>query len=733
MTPRMNPTKRIVLAACVLFTTTLALFLPSASFPLVNLDDPVFVTYNPIVVDGFSWHSIPHAFTGLHGDRCMYTPLLWLSFLADTLLFRASPSSPAGFHLSNILLHAANAVLLFFVLRLCTRRTLPALLAAAFWALHPLRVESVAWVTERKDTLSTLFALASILLYLKAFSPRGGTSSSHDWSPGVQPPPSTRHSSPVTRHCNKGCQCLALAAFVAGLLSKPMLVTLPFLFLLFDFWPLRRFSYRDALRAFPRLAFEKWPFFLLSAIAAVVTRHLQDVAVSGIPLLLRLGWLPSNYCFYLSKSIWPSALVPLAEGYPVTPLFVFFSAVILVSAVFVALALLRRCPGLAVGFAAFFGLLFPVSGIVVIGAHRVADRYAYLPAIGLSIALAAVLALHPRFRPAFLALALAFLAALAAVTHRILPVWSSSDALYDRIAIFYPNHFNVLATRFRETFFKKGDIPLANHIADAMLARRPSNAIAVWSKLLALAAENSSQDALDFYASHNPSEAIPDIQFHLHVALAALAADVGLPDQALDHLEQAIRDEPHGPDVLPQYHLTASAVCLLAGLDDEALGHARLVPQLLPSPPPSALSPEHRLKPLAALWGLGLYRQTLPALLRLAADAPSNPGILNNLAWLLATTPGSPASPSDALSIARQAHSLVPSSPVILDTLSVALAFDQRFDEAIAIAESLAESLRQTASPASREFLDHLLIRIDLYRRHLPYTEDAAPRLFLDS
>ena len=716
-----------IFAACVLFAATLALYLPAVSFSLVNLDDPVFVTYNPIVADGFSWNSISRAFTGLHGDRCMYTPLLWLSFLADTILFHASPETPWGFHLTNILLHAASAVLLFAILRACTRHTLPALLAAAFWALHPLRVESVAWVTERKDTLSTFFAFASILCYIKAFLPSGG--------PQVQPPPSTRHSLLVTCHCRKGCQCLALATFAAGLLSKPMLVTLPFLFLLLDFWPLGRYSLRDAPRSLPLLALRKWPFFLLSAAAAVLTRILQTEAVSDYPLLLRLTWLPSNYFFYLSKSLWPSALIPLAEGFPVTPLFVCSAIAVLAAVVAAALSLLRRCPGVAVGLAAFAGLLFPVSGIVVIGAHRVADRYAYLPSFGLSIALAALLsallAAFPRGRHAILALTFVGLATLATATHRLLPVWHCSDAIYARIAAFHPNHFTVLATRFREAFFKDGDVELARNLADAMMARRPSNAIAVWAKLLVIANIDRSDDALSFYADHIPSESIPDIQFHLHSALAAIAADAGRPDDALFHLDQSILDDVHGDAILPQFHLNAAAVCLIAGLPDQALAHARLVPGFLPDPPPACLSPGQRLKALAALWSLGPYRQTLPALLRVADDASADPALLNNLAWLLATTPASPAPPSDVLAIAGRARELAPSSPVILDTLAVVLAFNHRFDEAIAISTALAEALRNDASPTSQAFREHLLLRMDLYRQNLPFTEDAAPRLLL--
>ncbi|MBR6023205.1 MAG: hypothetical protein IK066_12400, partial [Kiritimatiellae bacterium] len=169
----MNSTKNNILLRLLppllLFLLSAVLFAPSVGYRLVSLDDPVFIYNNPIVFNGFSWTSLGRAFTALHGDRMMYNPLLWVSYLLDSLLYGASPYAPWGYHLTNVLLHAANAVLLYFILLAAVRRPWLAFFAAAVWALHPLRVESVAWVTERKDTLSTLFAFASILFYLKSW------------------------------------------------------------------------------------------------------------------------------------------------------------------------------------------------------------------------------------------------------------------------------------------------------------------------------------------------------------------------------------------------------------------------------------------------------------------------------------------------------------------------------------------------------------------------------------
>ena len=388
---------RPILPPLLLLLATFALFSPSIGYFFVNLDDPIFIAGNPIVYNGFSWASLGRAFTALHGDRAMYSPLVWVSFLFDNLFFRASVVHPWGFHFTNVLLHAASAVLLFFILRLCTRRPWIAFFAAAFWALHPLRVESVAWVTERKDTLSTFFAFLSILFYLVAW--KCGRPALDEGS--ETPPSPSRHPSLVTRHCNKGYQLLVLVAFVAGLLSKPMLVTLPFLFLLLDYWPLHRFSLRNIHRALPRLALEKWPFFLLALLVSLLTRRLQSGTVTEAPLLFRLASALVNTLFYFVKSFCPTALRPLADGYPVTPLLAFFALCLFLLLAAASAAFLRRCPGLAVGLSAFTGLLFPVSGIIFIGSVPVADRYTYLPSLGLSLAIAALLdALWKRRRPA---------------------------------------------------------------------------------------------------------------------------------------------------------------------------------------------------------------------------------------------------------------------------------------------------------------------------------------------
>lgn len=680
-----------LLPPLLLFLAACALFASSIGFRLVNIDDPFFIADNPIVADGFSWSSLGRAFTLLHGDKVMYSPLLWVSYLLDNLFFGASPLSPWGYHLTNVLLHAANAVLLWFILCTAVRRPWLAFFAAAFWAIHPLRVESVAWITERKDTLSTFFAFASILAYLKAFSLTGVA--------GAEPPSSARHSSFVTCHCNKGILSLSFLSLLLGLLVKPMLVTLPFLFLLLDAWPLRR------LPVFHRVAFrrilEKWPFFLLAFAFAFLTSHLHVGAVSQAPLFERICCLPSSYLFYFAKSVWPSALTPMSLGFPFHPVAQVVDAGILLALAALAVILFRPCPGFAVGLGAFVGLLFPVSGIVLIGMVPVADRYSYLPALGLSLALVSLLSMLSSRRGILLACCTLFVAlsALAYVTAGLLPAWRNADTLCDRIESIYPDHFSVLDYRFSQAF-AAGDLAAASGFADRLFAFRATNEHAVYAKLRILSQLDSSATALAFYAAYPPGDGMTDLGASIPLALAILATDIRDATAAAKHLQTArnIADDDASAH---------ASIDQVAAWTEDTLG------------PVPLHSPEDRLLAATAVWNLGLRRQALPSLLRIASESPSNPAILRNVAWLLATTPGSPAQPAIVLSIARQALDLAPANPILLDTYATALAFASRFDEAVRIESDLLSTLRASSVPADSVFLADVEGRLDLFRKLL--------------
>ena len=351
-------------------------------FDFVGLDDSFYVTDNPFVRAGLVPQSVAWSFTTF--ETANWIPLTWLSLMLDTTVFGVRPG---GYHLTQVLLHAANTGLVFTIFARITASPLRSAFVAALFALHPLHVESVAWISERKDVLSTLFGLLSLLGYVN-FAMRGSRSS----------------------------LAASILCFVLSLLSKQTLVTLPFVFLLLDYWPLDRFerstngptgeaSSVAAAGAVPRVArrrahtwrlvIEKWPFFaasaVFSAVAVIAQGHgaaIRPFAV--LPLQTRCLNAVVAYAAYLWQTIWPLKLAmfyPYAAG-QLTLTTVLPAAALLLAISVAALAWVRRFPYLFVGWFWFLGTLVPMIGIVQIGLQQRADRYTYFPSIGLSLAVA---------------------------------------------------------------------------------------------------------------------------------------------------------------------------------------------------------------------------------------------------------------------------------------------------------------------------------------------------------
>jgi len=636
----------------------------------------------------------------------MYNPLLWISYLLDSLFFGASPDSPWGYHLANVFLHAASAVLLFFILRFSVRRPWVAFFAAAFWALHPLRVESVAWVTERKDTLSTVFAFASILSYLRGHRPDS--------------PPS------------RLSLVLSFFFFICGILSKPMLVTLPFLFLLLDFWPLHRFVLRDAFRALPRLAIRKWPFFLVVLAAAWLTYRLQTDAIAPVPLLVRIRRLPVNYFFYFSRTLWPAGLCPLVTGLPNTITWVLSACGFFLVLAAVAIRFFKRAPGILVGLLAFAGLLFPVSGIVFIGSAPVADRYSYLPAIGLSVALSALPILAPAstaHRRLRFAAALAILMALSAATLHLMPAWRDSSTLIDHILRCNPHHPLALVEKAK-AFIDAGDPTAALSCAVSADSQRDYTANASAVHALALQELGRPSEALGVLEAA-PRRGTPSRQLYiLDWETARVLFALGRRDEALACAERALAGMP--PDALaseaPYLHLLAMAAAHLAGRSETALAHARAFPAYASK---TAVADSDLLPFYLSEWRARHRTPHADALRALLRDALArDPGTANNLVWGFATTEHSPFPPDEILQAAlRLVEAVAAPNPAVLDTLAAAQARAGRFDEASATArEALALLADIPASPGRDRLEANLRARLALYRDNRPYSEDAFSR-----
>ena len=395
----------------LLATATILLYIPAIGHSFLVYDDREYVTANSHIHEGLSWSTIQWAFTSTTAAN--WHPLTWLSHALDCQLFGLNP---AGHHLDSVLIHALNAVLLFLLLAWSTKRRGPSLLVAALFALHPIHVESVVWVAERKNVLSTLFFLLAIGAYAR-----------YTQKPGWR------------------WYLVVVALFAAGLMAKPMVITLPFALLLLDYWPLERTlprgvpsmsSNRLSGTPFARLLLEKIPLFLLSGASAWITLKAQRSAVrtfEELPLALRIENAVTAYGLYLWKMLWPARLA----FYPHTatlPAWQWILSSLVLIAISALVVIFRRKRYLLVGWLWFLGTLVPVIGLVQVGEYAMADRYAYVPLIGIFVMVAWSLddlAEAKNVRLVWRAIpALCVLVALGCVTFRQMNYWESDYDLW---------------------------------------------------------------------------------------------------------------------------------------------------------------------------------------------------------------------------------------------------------------------------------------------------------------
>ena len=363
----------------MLVVATAALYLKVHRYDFVNYDDTLYVTQNAHVQEGLTWDTVRWAFTTYHVGT--WHPLTWLSHALDCQLFDLDAAGP---HDINLLLHVSNALLLFWVLRLATGFTSRSFMVAALFALHPINVESVVWIAERKNLLSLLFFLLALGAYR--------------WY--VEKPERIRY-------------VIVFALFALGLMAKPQVITFPFVLLLWDYWPLGRFSLRHSCLGAqsaqlansegPRfvqktgepgareLLLEKLPLFALSGVSAAITMAAQhaDGNKAWYPRTLRIEYAIVSYVQYLGKALWPVHLSPFYPHPDSVSLWQAAAGAVLLAAITLAVIAFRRSRSyLLVGWFFFLGTLVPMLGLEGVGyqgKQGIADRYAYLPFIGLFI------------------------------------------------------------------------------------------------------------------------------------------------------------------------------------------------------------------------------------------------------------------------------------------------------------------------------------------------------------
>jgi tetratricopeptide (TPR) repeat protein len=497
MTPT-RPDKKIFFLAClVLALGTLALYWPVSNFPFINFDDDEYVSDNPVTKAGLTWHGLVWAFNGIHVGN--WHPVSWLSHELDCQFFGVNAGDH---HLVNVAFHIANTLLLFAFLRSATGYEWRSAFVAALFAWHPLHVESVAWIAERKDVLSTFFWLLTIIAYARYAN-----------LSRVQSPKS------------KVFYALALGFCALAMLSKPMAVTLPFTLLVVDLWPLKRFPISDfQWPLIKKLLVDKIPFFILMLALCAVTFFAQRSvgAVSPVEWSSRLGNVPVAYARYLAKTFWPadlSLIYPYVYHWP--PLAIAGATLLL--GLFSALALLRlrREPWLASGWFWFLGTLVPVIGFVQVGAQSMADRYAYLPSIGLFTVLVWGAAEFCATRPnGKIVLTLvggsALLGCVLATSQQVL-FWRSSEDLFLHALDVTDNNY-VAFNALGKTYESAGDNRRALVLYREAVRIEPRFAVSQYNLGLALIGFGLKDQALEHLAAAaalDPRNA--DAQFNLGV------------------------------------------------------------------------------------------------------------------------------------------------------------------------------------------------------------------------
>ena len=392
--------RKAILLACALLAVAIALvFARVRSQDYITFDDPEYVTANSVVKSGLTADGIQWAFTAFHSAN--WHPLTWITHMLDVQLFGVS--APAE-KLVNVALHAGAAIFLLLFLVRATGALWPSAIVAALFALHPTRVESVAWVAERKDVLSALLFMLALYLY--------------------------------AGYAKSGRRALMIGvtvAFALALMAKPSVITLPFVLLLLDWWPLQRLGRTP----FSRLLVEKVPLFALVIVSIIVTLRAQTEALVEVSLSSRVQNAIIAYADYLRMLVWPAGLAifyPTPSAIPAAT--VLFAFVLLLAITIAVLLYARRWPFLAVGWLWCLGTLVPMSGIVKAGIQWIADRYTYLSYVGLFIAivwgLRAIAASRPGLQRAFAALAIVVLAALSVATFAQLRYWKDAETLFTR-------------------------------------------------------------------------------------------------------------------------------------------------------------------------------------------------------------------------------------------------------------------------------------------------------------
>jgi len=652
----------IVLLIGIVFGQTL-------SYDFVNYDDKTYIYGNPLVSSGLSLHGLLRAFVDTQTNN--WHPLTLVSHMIDCQLYDLKPG---GHHFTNVFLHTIAAVSLFLWLRNIAGKgqsgsDWSSAFVTALFAIHPLRVESVAWIAERKDVLSAVFFFLTLGAYVR-----------------------------YARARSLGRYLTMSILFACGLMSKPMLVTTPVVLLLLDYWPLNRGQRTEArgqkfnAEIWRKLIVEKLPLFGLSAASSIVAFALQVQSTESVGQL-PFGWRLQNalvtYVTYIWQMFWPANL---AVFYPhpddhLALWQVALSALFLIAITWVVFALRRNRPYLLVGWLWYLIMLLPVIGIVEVGLQGHADRYTYLPHVGLYIALTwltADVARSLRFRKEILAsVGIGIVIVLSACAWKQTTYWRNSETLWPRaLAVTTDN-----------------DVALTNLGTSLMDRGQLDDALSYFQKALAVRSRSE-------HSHYNLSLAL------IHDSVGNVLARKGRADEAIAHFRQAIEFRPDYPDA----HYNLGTVLFRSRDLDGAIAEWRITLSLHPNDPGTNANLGNALVQKGLLWEAATHYEVA------LRSEPDSPVALNNLAWLLSAGPDdSLRNGAVAVELARNLNRVSKqNNPFFIRTLAAAYAEAGQFDVAIETAQGASELAN---AQGQHDLAVQIQDETNLYRQHLPFRD----------
>ena len=652
------PSRLAYFAVCGAIVVLIGIvFGQTLSHDFVNYDDKTYVYGNPLVSAGLSIHGLSRALVDTRTNN--WHPLTLVSHMIDCQLYDLKAG---GHHFTNVLLHTIAAVLLFFWLRNVTGRFWCSAFVTALFAIHPLRVESVAWIAERKDVLSAVFFFLTLGAYVRYTCARS-----------------------IGRYLTMSI------LFACGLMSKPMLVTTPVVLLLLDYWPLKRIA--DG-KSFRRMIVEKLPLFALSAAASIVAFALQVHSPSSVGQL-PFGWRLENalvtYVTYIWQLFWPAKL---AVFYPhPDDRFAFWqvalAAAFLITVTWVVFALRRNRPYLLVGWLWYLIMLLPVIGIVEVGLQGHADRYTYLPHVGLYIALtwlaADVVRSLPRRKEILAALGTALVIILTACAWKQTTYWRNSDTLWARaLAVTADN-----------------DVALTNLGTSLMERGQLDQALSYFQRALAVRSQSE-------HRHYNLSLAI------IHDSTGNVLAQKGRLSDAIAHFRQAIELRPDFPDA----HYNLGTALFQKGDLDGAITEWRTMLSIHPYDAGAHTSLGN------ALVQKGLLGEAADHYEKALQSEPDSILPLNNLAWVMSTGPDDSLRNNEiAVQLAIKANQLSKeNNPVFIRTLAAAYAQAGQFEKAI---ETARRALERANAEGAHDLAVQIREDVDLYQRRTPLRDPS--------